>query len=232
MPMTVNIAIIDSGINASHPHVSGVAGGISFHLGNDGCIVSDSDYADHIGHGTAIAGLIRQKVPDAAIYAVRIFHKDLNAPGDLLLAGLNWAIDNSMGIIHLSLGTEEEIYRAELESLCNAVERKNIIIIAAGRHPDDEVLPAAFRNVIGVYWHRDSEPGKIIHHPACNIEFGAHGRPRPLPGLPQAMNFKGHSFAVGRITAEISRLLTEKPSAKIHWLKQRLSTTARVITIR
>lgn len=222
--MTVNIAIIDSGINAFHPHVAGIAGGIAFHADKNRRVVEDPDFSDYIGHGTAIAGIIRQTAPDAALYAVRIFYKDLRAPGELLMAGLKWAINNGMRIIHLSLGTEEEKYRPELTALCNAATKKNIVIVAAGRHPDDGVLPAALKTVIGVYWNRESGPEETVYHPDCRIEFGAHGRPRGLPGLPQSSNFKGHSFAAGRVTAQIAGLLEKNPDADSHWLKQGLIT--------
>ncbi|HSM73518.1 MAG TPA: hypothetical protein VK852_02750, partial [Desulfobacterales bacterium] len=54
------------------------------------------------------------------------------------------------------------------------------------------------------------------------IPFGAHGWPRPLPGLPQERNFRGHSFAAARVTAEVARLLAQNPGGGPDWVRQQL----------
>ena len=46
----VRVAVIDSGVHARHPHISGVSGGVS--IGPEGVIEQDS-YVDRLGHGTA-----------------------------------------------------------------------------------------------------------------------------------------------------------------------------------
>jgi len=99
--MTIEIAIIDSGINPWHSHVQGVAGGISFHLRASGKVVEGVDFSDELGHGTAIAGVIRERNSQASIYAVKIFHQTLEAPAALLLAALNWAINTRVKIIRV-----------------------------------------------------------------------------------------------------------------------------------
>ena len=63
IPM-VSVAIIDSGVNPNHPHLNGVAGGVG--ISPDGKVLS-TDYLDYIGHGTAVAGAIHEKAPDAAL---------------------------------------------------------------------------------------------------------------------------------------------------------------------
>ena len=71
----VRIAVVDSGIHASHPHVGGIAGGvvITEHGPVEGSLV------DRLGHGTAVAAAIREKAPDAALLAVKIFDQSLAA---------------------------------------------------------------------------------------------------------------------------------------------------------
>src|SRR5688572_3372383 len=60
----VRIAVIDSGVFAAHPHVGGIAGGVSIAL--DG--TEDSDFVDRLGHGTAVTAAIKEKAADAEIY--------------------------------------------------------------------------------------------------------------------------------------------------------------------
>jgi len=68
----IKIAIVDSGVDPSHPGVGPLAGGIAFAPGPAGNISSDPDFSDCVGHGTACAGIIRRKAVDAELYSVRI----------------------------------------------------------------------------------------------------------------------------------------------------------------
>ena len=101
--MSIDIAIIDSGINPWHSHVQGVEGGTGFFLDQSGDVVENGDFMDELGHGTAIAGIIREKAPSAKLYAVKIFKNELEAPASLLFAALKWAIKRKMKIIYYLL---------------------------------------------------------------------------------------------------------------------------------
>ena len=67
----IRVAIIDSGVHAQHPHVGGVAGGVA--IDPEGHI--SDDFVDRLGHGTAVAGAIREKAAAAELYAVRVFDR-------------------------------------------------------------------------------------------------------------------------------------------------------------
>jgi hypothetical protein len=220
--MGPKIAVIDSGINPSHPHVGGVAGGVSFFMGQRGKISFAEDFSDRLGHGTAIAGVIREKSPKALLFGVKIFHEALRASGTVLLSALEWAIENRMDIIQLSLGTQRRHLKSSLDQICRKAVDEKIVVIAAARTPDDEIYPAAFPQVIGAYWNRSCEPETISFHPGCRIEFGAFGRPRPLPGLPMEKNFSGHSFAAARMTARIAALLETCPGIDLREIKKQM----------
>lgn len=221
------IALIDSGINPWHFHVQGVEGGLAYCLNSRGNVIEDSDFSDTIGHGTAIAGIIREKVSFARLYAVKIFHKDLNASVSQLLAALEWAIDKNIKIIHLSLGTQREEYMDDLQRLCQYAYDKGIVIIAAARAPDDRLFPSVFETVIGVYWNHECDETSIVYHPENAVEFGAYGWPRAIPGLPQERNFRGNSFAAAHITAKAAQLLEKNPNAGTLWVREMLTKTAK-----
>jgi hypothetical protein len=222
----IKIAIVDSGVNAAHSHVEAVEGGVSFELDMEGNVVTGGAYTDEIGHGTAIAGVIREKNPTSMLYAVKIFDKELAASTSLLLAALRWSIDAEMKVIHLSLGTEKEADRAPLDSLCKQAHDNGIIIIASARSPDDMVFPAAFETVIGACWDKDCDDISLSHYPESPIEFGACGLPRSLPGLAKRMNFQGHSFAAAHVTARAARLLADNPDRGTAWVRKKLAEDA------
>jgi len=226
--MSADIALIDSGVNAVHSHVGWIAGGVAFHPEPNGKVREDSDFHDSIGHGTAIAGVIRERAPQARIHALKIFHDTLQAPASLLIAALQWAIDGNMKLIHLSLGIEREKggEGERLAELCRSAYERNLVVIAAARSPQDLVYPSSLDTVIGVYWDRSCDPAGLIYHADNPIEFGACGFPRELPGMPQEHNFRGNSFAAAHVTARAARLLEENPTAGVKWVRKRLIETA------
>jgi hypothetical protein len=224
--MTLDIFIIDSGVNPWHSHVQGVAGGISFSLDESGEVLPSDDYRDETGHGTAIAGVIRESVPQARLHAVRIFRRELEAPMAVLQTALEWAVRKRPKMIHLSLGTEREEYRPALEEICRQACEQGTVIVAAARTPEDRVYPGVFDTVIGVCRDRSCTERTIVCHPGKQVEFGACGHPRPLPGLPEEMNFKGSSFAAARVTALAARMLEEHPQQGTEWVRQTLKTMA------
>src|SRR5580765_3424472 len=98
----MKIAVIDSGVHASHPHVNGEAGGIAILA--DGR--EDADYTDRLGHGTAVTAVIREKAPDAQVFAIKIFHDSLSARIEPLVQAIDWSLRNRVHLINLSLGTQ------------------------------------------------------------------------------------------------------------------------------
>src|SRR5580704_2105825 len=102
----MKIAIVDSGIHPGHPHVGEVAGAIEIAV--DGV---SNDAIDRLGHGTAVAGAIREKMPDAQLYAVKVFDRRLTANIGVILRSLAWCREHDMDIVNLSLGTENSGHR-------------------------------------------------------------------------------------------------------------------------
>src|SRR5262245_61210290 len=97
----VRIAVIDSGVHATHPHINGVAGGVGIDI--DGHV--HGDFVDRLGHGTAVTAVIREKAPEAEILAVKVFDRELTASGVSLAAACEWAIRERVQLVNLSLGT-------------------------------------------------------------------------------------------------------------------------------
>ncbi len=226
--MNPEIAVIDSGVNPGHSHVQGVSGGHGYLLNSKGQILKVDDYMDGIGHGTAICGILRQKAPFAGLYAIKIFQQELNASALSLIEAMKWAIENRFKIIHLSLGVEDESIARDLEPLCQQAHDKKILILASAKGPDHRIFPAFFQSVIGVYWNHDCEKDDMVFHPDARIEFGAHGWPRAIPGMPREQNFSGNSFAVAHVTARASQWVKKFPDKDLAWIKGQLAKEAKI----
>jgi len=153
----VKIAIIDTGAG---PHADlTIAGGVNVISGS-----ATKSYVDDNGHGTHVSGIIAAKgsnggvigvAPGSSIYAV----KALNAAGSGYLSdvisGIDWAIENKMNIISMSLGSTQSTI-----SLQNAVDTaysKGILIVAAAGNSGNSAgtgtsvnYPANYSSVIAV----------------------------------------------------------------------------------
>lgn len=226
--MGVSIAIIDSGINPWHSHVQGVEGGISIASGPDDEILTSQDFRDEIGHGTALAGIVREKAPESRIFAVKIFQRTLEASASVLLAGLRWALSQNLKVMNLSLGTERPQDREPLEALCREAEQKGLIIVAAANGPEHQVFPSVFESVIGVYWDRSCTREGLIYHPGNPVEFGAYGRPRDLPQLAPERNLSGSSFAAAHVSALVVKLVEGNRDLRIAEARALLGQKAQV----
>nr|WP_320015774.1 S8 family serine peptidase [uncultured Desulfobacter sp.] len=225
--MTPDIAIIDSGINPGHPHVGSITGGHGYETDPEtGQVKQTNDFMDNIGHGTAIAGIIKEKVPDAGLYAVKIFSQDLGTSLPVLTQALAWCVRRKFDIIHLSLGIENKDSAGPLKQLCDTAREKGILIIASARGPEHRIYPACFSNVVGAYRHPDCAWDDLVFHAESPVAFGAHGFPRPIPGLPQEKNFQGHSFAAAHVTAHAAALMKQYPDHPLETIIRQLQNNS------
>lgn len=213
--MNVDVAMIDSGVNPWHSHVGQLRGGLGFVHDSDGRVVPDTDFRDEIGHGTAIAGIIRAGAPRAGLYAMKIFRRELRASVSVLAAALSWAVRGDLKVIHLSLGTRREEARGVLMDLCGKAHEKGLIIVAAAPSLKERVYPATFETVLGVTWDRQCRASDLVYFPGSPVELGACGHPRALPGMDQERNFSGSSFAAAHVTARVAAILESRPDATL-----------------
>jgi subtilisin family serine protease len=203
---SVRVATIDSGVNPKHPHVEPIAGGI--HFTADGVC---EDFLDVLGHGTAVAGAIREKAPAAEIYAVKVFDRALVTTGATLMRALDWCLDQSMDFVNLSLGTSNPAYIPGFEERIARAESQHSTIVGAFEMNDRLAFPGSLAGVAGVVLDADC-PRTGYRHQLRNgrTVYAACGFPRDIPGVPPQYNLQGISFAVANVTgflaAELNKL--------------------------
>ena len=201
----LKVAVVDSGINAGHPHIGPVEGGVS--------LVSDT-WDDVMGHGTAVAAAIHDHEPRVGLYAVKIFDQSFSTEIDAVVRALEWCVANDMDVVNLSLGTA----KASHGELLRDLSRRLNILIAPYEFIGLPAFPGSFPWVFGV-----------SGDPACSRQdlrstsdrgYLASPLPRSIPGLAQEQNFSGTSFAVANFTGLICRLMLEKDLAKGDQLRE------------
>ncbi len=154
----VKVAILDTGIDESHSDLSSrVAGGEDF--------TGTGSYSDDNGHGTHVSGTVAAiysnnigvygVAPSASLYAVKVLSSSGSGTLDWIIAGIQWAIDNDIDIINMSLGTSSDMQ--SLEDACNRAYEEGILIVAAagnsGNKPgnrDTVEYPGGYASVIAV----------------------------------------------------------------------------------
>src|SRR5712692_3143752 len=128
----VRVAVVDSGINTHHSHVGQIAGGVALEYDGEGGVVWGNEFRDSLGHGTAVAAVIRAKAPGGKIHAVKVFGKRLRTHAAVLAAALRWCADNNIRVANLSLGTNAPASRDLLQQACNYAAERGVILVAAG----------------------------------------------------------------------------------------------------
>ena len=223
----IRIAIVDSGIDASHPDVGEISGGVQIQIGEKGEVVFLDDYTDCAGHGTACAGIIRKKAPDAALYSVRIFDESLIADGRALIAAIQWCIDNEMDVVNLSLGTTDVMFKKSLQTICRKAVGAGVILVAAESNDGRESYPAVFPEVIGVTGGAIYEPDGFYYRKDLRLECVARGDEQRVCWLNgKHIMTGGNSFAAPHITGIVAHLLEQHPKCSVQDIRLLLKEKA------
>jgi uncharacterized NAD-dependent epimerase/dehydratase family protein len=223
----VKIAIIDSGFDKNHNSNNITLKKDFFlnsHIAEDNLICKD-----YIGHGTACAGIIIKKAPKAELIIIKIFDKELISTQELLISSINYAIEQKVNIINLSLGIPDESNLEELYLICQAALNNNIIIVAAeNKIRGNCSYPANFDNVLGVcsgkiydkfgYFYRENNPVELIAR-------GDHQRVNWLNG--QSNFISGSSFAAPHMSGIIALILQAFPDSNFGLVKNVLLSNSR-----
>lgn len=226
----VKVAIVDSGIELSHPYIGTIAGGVDISINDDGNPVYSADFADCFGHGTACAGIIRKKAPESEIYSVRVFDVSLIADGRALVAAIQWCIDNKMDVVNLSLGTTDVTFKASLQDICRRALASGVILVAAASNDGRASYPAVLSEVIGVSGDAINEPDGFYFNNDQPIEFVARGDEQRVCWLNgKHIMTGGTSFAAPHISGLIAGLLKENPNTTPSHIRELLAQRASTV---
>jgi thermitase len=185
------VALIDSGIKASHPDLVGrIVPGWDF-------VNGDADPTDDLGHGTSVTGVATATGNNASgiagmcwkcsIMPVKVLNSSNWGSWSDVSSAITWAVDHGARVLNMSIvGASRS---ATLESAVRyATDKGAVVIAAAGNTGDTSVrYPAAIDGVLGVAASSSADQRYIwstygswvdVAAPGCNLTTtmsGAYG---------------------------------------------------------
>ncbi|MEU4556393.1 type VII secretion-associated serine protease mycosin [Micromonospora violae] len=151
----VVVAVVDSGVEATHPDLRGqvLAGGRSYGASGDG-------RADEDGHGTHMAGIIAAKsggrdgvdgiAPGAKILPIKLRKGTGTNSAAAVAAGIRMAVDGGAKVINLSIGAPGFASPAEQSAIKYALDHDVVVVAGAGNTAKGHVAVGNPANTPGV----------------------------------------------------------------------------------
>ena len=220
-PVDADIAIIDTGIDLTHPDLN---------VYRDTTFVDGTNSGnDDDGHGTHIAGIERAKnnnegvvgiAPGARLWAVKVLNGTGSGPISTIIAGIDYATQhaNEIDVANLSFGCECPS-KALDTAIHNSVAAGITYVVAAGNSASDAnaFSPASHPDVITVSAIADSDgkcgglgPPTKYGNDDTFASFSNYGSAVDMaaPGVNIYSTYKGGSYATLSGTSMASPFVT------------------------
>jgi subtilisin len=213
----VRVAVVDSGIEHDHPVLensvrSGVIVEYDAKAENQYRVKQESKPVDVSGHGTACAGIIHSIAPEAELYSVRVLGRNMGGRAIQFAAGLDWAIENGMQVVNLSLSTSLEEFFGLFHDLADQAYFKNMNLVSAVNNIPEPSYPSLYSSVISVAAHEGRDPFTYYYNVNPPVEFGAPGIDVEVAwNRKQYMTCTGNSFAAPHITGITALIRAKHP---------------------
>jgi subtilisin family serine protease len=212
----IRIALLDSGVESSHPALRGLE------IVDDVAIVQDGmklkvipgEGRDLFGHGTAVAGILHEVAPEAEIGSIRVLGESLSARTAIILEGARQAIERGYHILNCSLGCGIPEHVLKYKSWVDEAYTKGVHVVAACNNQDSgrPEWPGFFTSVMTVNMARVEQTAEIYYRPGSLVEFSARGVDVEVPWCGGATKkVTGSSFAAPQLAGMLACLLSEVP---------------------
>ncbi|USZ67914.1 S8 family serine peptidase [Halorussus salilacus] len=225
-----DVAVIDSGIDASHGDLwENLGDGHAVVDCDDGCNscgLCETAWDDDSGHGTRIAGTVGAVdndrgivgvAPDATLHAVKVLGCDDRGSFSTVASGIQHAADAGRDVGVLALGAESG--SQTLKDACRyAADRGLLLVGAAGNDGCDDCVsyPAAYDEVVAVSATDENDALASFSSAGPEIELAAPGAdltPLSCGGDTGYESVSGTSFAAAHVAGSAACLMAEGDDA-------------------
>lgn len=189
IPVRPRIAILDSGVDATHEEWGGPATPL---VAPRSTLRNDSDASDHgvTGHGTHVAGIaaapangvgivgVAPASPTAQVIPIQIADQNGDSSDLTIIRGIRWAVNNGAKVINISAGGIG-YSRAFQDTILWASSKGALVVASVGNQGQDVNAlnyPAAYRRVLGVGAQCDGVVTYDCPRPFETATFSTHNR--------------------------------------------------------
>ncbi len=249
----VEVAVLDTGVDATHPDLAGKVKESQDFSG------SPSGTVDHFGHGTHVAATIagtgagaggtrKGVAPKADLLVGKVLGDDGYGYDSWIIAGMEWAAAEGAKVVNMSLGGEATDGTDPLSQAVNDITAQTgtLFVVAAGNEGQDETVgtpgAAASALTVGAVGRNDgladfSSRGPRLGDAGLKPEITAPGvgiiaaraagtiMGDPVDNLYTAAS--GTSMATPHVAGAAALLAQQHPDWKANQLKNALVSTAK-----
>lgn len=209
----VRVGIVDSGLETTHPRLAGrVVQSVAVELEDEETRVVPDESGDLYGHATACGGIILGLAPEVELISIRVLGADLRGKGTAFAAGLEWAIDQGINVLNLSLSSKSEALFPVFHDLVDRAYFRGVAIVSAANNVPAASYPSLFSSVFSVAAHGEPDPLRLYYNPAPPVEFGAWGVDVPIAWKDGGSTVAtGNSFAAPHVAGMVALILSKHP---------------------
>ncbi len=213
----VRVAVLDSGIDFSHPRFRDMKVGDSAAVvEEDGRmrIVKEDKVGDVYGHGTAVAGIIHDVAPKAEIGSFRVLDARNLSRSTIIASGVRLALERGYHVLNCSFGCKGSVrFILAHKQWVDAAWLSGVHVVSACSNFDvfEPEWPAHFPTVIAVDMAR-TDSDYFFHREDAMVNFAARGEDIEVAWTGGGRKIDtGSSFAAPRVTGYLARLLSAAP---------------------
>ena len=211
----VRVAIIDSGVDGSHPLVGEVTQAVAVERhadGDEGIRFVEGTHDDLYGHGTACAAIIRSLAPHVELVSVRVLGGELKGSAFTFAHGLGWCLNHDIDVVNLSLSTANENYLETFWQLVDEAAFRRVLLVSAMNNERKRTIPSEFAGVFSVACAPGNDREQVVCSPSGPAEWGAAGIDVEVAWLGGGtIVATGNSFAAPVVAGHLARILGAHP---------------------
>jgi membrane-anchored mycosin MYCP len=232
----VTVAVVDSGVSATHPQLRGAV------TGGANVLDGTAPTVDCVAHGTIVAGIIAGRgapgarftgiAPDARIAPIKTLDNVDRAEGaeEQIARGIEAAVSGGADVINVSAASNTPSPR--LARAVRAALARDIVVVAAAGNDEQRtgapMYPAAYDGVLTVA--ASTRDGSLAEFSVMQpyIEVAAPGEEivGPAPAGDGYITAKGTSFAAPYVAGVAALVRAYHPDLKAPEVVRRITLTA------
>jgi subtilisin family serine protease len=233
---SVVVAVIDSGVDLTHPDLDGVTV-----VAPRNTFWNNADVTDAVGHGTHVTGTILAETdnaqgiagiaPASTLMPIKVSDDDSFLSFSDVLDGVDWAREHGADIVNMSLGGELTPEQVALgQPTFTAARDAGILMVAAAGNDATEMreYPASFAGVVSVnavdgqdHLADFSNTGKAIDLAAPGVDLVS-----TVPGAGYEVH-SGTSMASPHVAGVAALVWAARPDLKVDELEAVLRASAK-----